>query len=214
MFQQIYWVFLVLGTIVGVVVIGYMLYNAYRYRESAGEAGDDADHPRLGELPQGGGKGRKLLLTFTLSTIIVVGLVLWTYGTLLYVEQDSPVQDQDHLAVEVVGFQFGWQFVYPNGRTTNELRVPAGTPVELTVTSRDVFHSFGIPALRVKTDAIPGTTTDTWFVAEEPAEYRAQCFELCGPGHSVMHAPVVVMEEDAFDRWYENSTQQANTTSA
>lgn len=210
-FQRIYWVFLVLGTIVGIVVIVYMLWKAYKYRASAVADDGDIDRPQVGELPTGGGGGGKLFLSFGLSTIIVVSLIVWTYGTLLYIESDDPLGD-DELEVEVVGFQFGWEFVYPNGHTSNTLRVPTDREIRLIVTSDDVFHNFGIPELRVKSDAMPGQTTNTWFVAEETGQYTAKCYELCGSGHSYMTADVIVMEEDAYQEWYENTTPAPTDT--
>jgi cytochrome c oxidase subunit 2 len=211
-FQEIYWVFLVLGTIVGVIVIVYTLYNAYKYRDGDGDGTDaDVDRPTLGEIPTGGGGGRKLFLSFGLSTIIVVSLIIWTYGTLLYVE-DGPADVEDRMEVEVVGYQFGWEFVYPNGNTSDgTLRVPEDTAIELQVTSRDVFHNFGIPAFKIKADAIPGHHTDTWFVAEETGTYEAKCYELCGAGHSYMNATVEVMEKDEFESWYANTTASNDT---
>ncbi len=74
--------------------------------------------------------------------------------------------------------------------------------VNIEVTSTDVFHNFGVPALRVKTDAIPGQTTNTWFIAEETGTYEAACYELCGAGHSYMTAQVEVMPQDEFEEWY------------
>lgn len=218
-FSQIYWVFLILGTLVGVVVIGYMIQKAYRYREDADVSDEDdaVDRPQLGELPQGGGGGKKLFTSFGLSTIIVVSLIAWTYGTLLYVEQ--PTHDQfgedgeDPLVVHVEGYQFAWDFQYPNGHTeTNTLRIPADREIRLEVTSRDVFHNFGIPGLKVKSDAMPEHTTETWFVAEETGEYRAACYELCGAGHSDMNAQVIVMEPGEFQTWYENTSSENETS--
>jgi cytochrome c oxidase subunit 2 len=215
-FERIFSVFLLLGTLVGVVVVVYMLYNAYKYRASAVD-GDEFEGLRLGELPTGGGSGTKLFLSFAMSAVIVVSLVAWTYLTLLYVEQNPPVEQDDSLEIEVVGYRFAWQFVYPNGHTeTGTLRVPEDRAVKLILTSRDVFHTFGIPELKVKSDAIPGTETDTWFVADETGEYTAKCYELCGVGHSQMSARVVVMEQSAYEAWYANTTASdgaANDTS-
>lgn len=211
MFAEIFRVFLGLGTLVGVLVVGYMLYNAYHYRDGA-HRGDDTDRPVLGELPGDSGGGRKLLFSFSLSAIIVVSLIIWTYGALLDVESVSAAEADNGVDVRVEGYQFGWRFVYPNGYVSNELRVPADTTVRLAVTSDDVFHNFGIPALRVKSDAIPGQTTNTWFVADDPGTYQANCYELCGAGHSFMSAPVVVMEPDAYDEWYASTTPSAQTT--
>jgi cytochrome c oxidase subunit 2 len=210
-FQQIFTVFLVLGTLVGIVVIGYMVYNGYKNRDDGEEAGDA---PRLGELPTGGGGGRKLFFSFGLSTIIVVSLIVWTYGTLMYVEENPDIEKGNAVEIEVHGYQFGWDFVYPNGNETNTLRVPADQTVHLKVTSDDVFHTFGVPELRVKTDAIPGQTTDSWFIAEETGTYEARCFELCGAAHSYMTAEVVVMEPDAYESWYQNTTAEDDSNSS
>jgi cytochrome c oxidase subunit 2 len=214
-FQRIFLVFLGLGTLVGTVVISYTLYNAYkyRYREDA-DPRPDADRPELGEVPEGGGKGKKLFLSFGLSAIIVLSLVAWTYGALVMVEDGGVPQaegDVDSIDVRVEGYQFGWEFIYPNGHVEDsqaggKLYVPADTVVNLTVTSQDVHHNFGVPDLRVKSDAIPGQTTDAWFVAEETGTHTANCYELCGQGHSYMDAEVVVMEEAQFQDWYANTT--------
>ena len=206
-FQQIFWVFLVLGTLVGTVVISYALYNAYKYRhgsEHSKEAPED-ERPKLGEIPTGGGGGRKLALSFTLSAIIVLSLIIWTYGMLLYVET-APAQEQDALEIHVESYQFDFAFTYPNGHKADDLRVPKGQMVKLKVTSSDVFHTFGVPGLRVKADAIPGQTTESWFIAEETGTYGAACYELCGAGHSYMTSEVIVMEPDAYDEWYANTT--------
>ena len=214
-FQRIFLVFLGLGTLVGTVVISYTLYNAYkyRYREDADPA-PDADRPELGEVPEGGGKGKKLFLSFGLSAIVVLSLVAWTYGALVMVEDGGVAQaegDVDSIDVRVEGYQFGWEFIYPNGHVEDsqaggKLYVPADTVVNLTVTSQDVHHNFGVPDLRIKSDAIPGQTTDAWFVAEETGTHTANCYELCGQGHSYMDAEVVVMEEAQFQDWYANTT--------
>ncbi|GAA0666464.1 cytochrome c oxidase subunit II [Natronoarchaeum mannanilyticum] len=212
-FQSIFTVFLALGTLVGVVVIGYTLYNAYRNRDD-GAAVDAADgaaakkQPRIGELPSGGGGGRKLFLSFAISAIIVVGLIIWTYSALLYVEGQPNTADAEQ--INVTGEDFTWQFEYDNGVTTvNELRVPANERVVLRATSGDVWHTFGIPEKHVKTDAIPGQTSTTWFDTGETGEYRAECFELCGTGHSGMTADVIVMEPEAYEQWLANQSDSS-----
>ncbi|EMA04371.1 MULTISPECIES: cytochrome c oxidase subunit II [Haloferax] len=215
-FDSIFEVFLLLGTLVGVVVVGYMLYNAYKYRFGSGNGTvDDERRPSLGELPSGGGGGRKLFTSFFMSMIIVISLISWTYLTLLYVEEGPSAEES--LDVEVEGYQFGWRFTYPNGHTTDGvLRVPADTPIRLTLTSADVFHNFGITELRVKSDAIPGQETETWFTADEPGTYTAECYELCGAGHSYMSAEVIVMPPDEYQEWYEstNGSQSVESTNS
>lgn len=222
-FEEIYWVFLVLGTLVGIVVVGYMLYNAYKYR--AGAAPDvDIERPTLGEIPTGGGGGKKLFLSFAISAVIVISLITWTYFTLLYVEQGADIDQspeveqqalaqQDAIEIMVIGRQFEWVFVYPNEyRTTGTMRVPANTKIRLVVTSDDTFHNFGIPDQRVKSDAIPGEETETWFIADETGTYDAHCYELCGAAHSYMDAEVVVMEPDEYDQWYANTSAESQAS--
>ena len=230
-FEGIYWAFLLLGTLVGAVVIGYMLYNAWAYRDDGSR--DDAadDRPQLGELPASGGKGRKLFLSFGLSAVIVVSLIVWTYAMLLYVEGgtstaavEEPGSERlsaaqaahgdDPFVVEVTGIQFSWQYTYPNGHTSSTLTVPRDRNVTLRVTADDVMHTYGIPAFRVKTDAIPETNTTTWFRAERTGTYQAKCYELCGSGHSYMNSEVRVLPPDEYERWYENTGTDGSTTNA
>ena len=211
-FERIFWVFLVLGTLVGIVVMGYALWKAYKYRDRDDRDDGEVERPQLGEVPQGGGGGRKLFLSFSLSAIIVITLIIWTYGTLLYVET-APAQEADSLEIDVTGYQFGWSYEYPNGHVEDSnqggaLRVPVDRMVTLSVTSDDVFHNFGVTELRVKSDAIPGQTTETWFRATETGEYTARCYELCGAGHSFMTSPVIVMEPSAFEEWYANTGEE------
>ena len=203
-FSSIYTVFLALGTLVGVVVIGYTLYNVVKYRGRDDSGGvDDVARPSLGERPHGSGGGRKLFLSFGISAIIVLSLIVWTYSALLYVE-DGPDAD-DEIEIDVIGQRFSWTFVYPNGHTASDLRVPEDRTIRLNVTSADVFHNIGIPAFRTKTDAIPGQTTTAWFRPEDTGTYEAACFELCGSGHSVMTADVIVMEPGEYRDWYEST---------
>jgi cytochrome c oxidase subunit 2 len=224
-FSELYLVFLVLGTIVGVIVISYVVYNAYKYRTDAPDAegkydieeeyDDDVVRPQLGELPTSGKGGKKLFLSFGISAIIVLGLIIYSYSLLLHVEDTD--QFEEDMRVEVEGFQFGWEYQYENGFTTaNELIVPAEEAVVLEVTSRDVMHNYGIPGLRAKTDAMPGQTTTTWFEADGPGEHQAICFELCGNGHSSMREDVIVVPADEFmhtddpeefEQWYQETRE-------
>ena len=110
----------------------------------------------------------------------------------------------ERIDVHVTGRQFYWQYEYENGAVAvDTLRAPAGVPVRLEVTAadEDVIHSWWIPALGGKVDAIPGAITETWFEAEEPGTYEGQCAELCGVEHSQMLASVQVVDADEFDAW-------------
>ena len=219
-FESIFEVFLVLGTLVGVVVVAYTLYHAVKYRATGDSDpfADSVERPRLGELPAGGAGGRKVFLSLGISAVIVLSLIGWTYAELSYVEDGPDIEGEEDLRITVEGYQFGWTFIYPNGYENSTLRVPRNRVVRLDVTSRDVFHNFGIPAFRAKTDAIPGQYTYTWFIANETGTYQAQCYELCGAGHSYMVSDVEVMSQREYQQWYEgvsaNMTSTDNGTQA
>ena len=214
-FDEIFFVFLALGTLVGTIVVAYTLWNVYKYRDDGGEPKESFDAPEVGELPtgQGGPKAKKLFLSFGLSAIVVISLVVYAYGILLYVEE-GPDAAEDNIEITVEGYQYNWDYEYPNGHTeTGELIVPADTRIDITVTSRDVWHNFGSSELRIKTDAIPGDTNTNWFsVSSEEvqaqggeATYRVECFELCGPGHSAMKGQITVIPQDEWETWYEGT---------
>ncbi len=214
-FDELFLVFIVIGTLVGIVVVSYTLWNAYRYRDGNGSPDESFNPPAVGELPSGagGGKGKKLFLSFGISAVVVISLVVYSYMLLLYVES-GPTEDIDQdadMELQVTGIQFIWQFEYPNGHeSTGELRVPEGALIKLDITSTDVWHNFGVPELRIKEDAIPGQQSSTWFIATDPGTYEAKCYELCGTGHSEMLADVVVMETEDFEEWYAET--EANGT--
>ncbi|NHN63368.1 cytochrome c oxidase subunit II [Haloarcula sp. JP-Z28] len=213
-FDQIFEVFLLLGTAVGVVVVAYTMYHALKYRDDGGGTdpyADKVERPEMGEMPTGGAGGRKVFYSFSISAIIVVSLIAWTYSQLLYIEQGPDLAQEEALEIDVEGYRFGWDFVYPNGHTTNTLYVPQDRVVRLQVTSTDVFHNFGIPELRVKTDAVPGQYTSAWFTANETGTYAAKCYELCGSGHSLMTTDVVVMPQDEYEEWYNGTEGSAGS---
>lgn len=121
------------------------------------------------------------------------------------------------LEVQVEGHQFYWQFRYQNGViAVDRLRAPVGQTVRLEVTSpdHDVIHSWWIPALGGKIDAIPGTVNVTWFRADRPGTFSGQCAEFCGIQHAVMRATVEAMPRGEFEAWLaeEQDAQVAGTS--
>ena len=116
-----------------------------------------------------------------------------------------------NLVVDVTGTQFTWQFRYPNGVVAfDTMRAPEGRTVELHVTAPDwdVIHSWWIPALGGKFDAIPGKVNTTWFKAKRTGVFQGQCAELCGLFHAKMLASVEVMPADEFDSWLSQQRQE------
>lgn len=198
-FTSLFNTFLVLAIIVGAVVFGIMIYLIVRYREKE-SVPEPEDAPTPGVVPRARGKPKTILISVSLSTIVLLFLIVGTFGA---IDTLSTPPEQGTIRIKVTGFQWAWKFVYPNGyEKVGELRVPVGEVVILYVTSTDVFHNFGIIDFKIKTDAIPGRTNTIWFVANEPGEYTAQCFEFCGLGHAFMKAQVIVMEPKEFEVWY------------
>ena len=106
------------------------------------------------------------------------------------------------MEIYVVGKRWMWKAQHMSGqREINELHVPVGVPVKLTLTSEDVIHSFYVPAFRLKKDAVPGRYATLWFEATKPGRYHLFCAEYCGTKHSGMIGWVEVMEPAAFQTW-------------
>lgn len=104
--------------------------------------------------------------------------------------------------VYVMGKQWMWKFAYPGGPSSVEsLVLPQGRPVRLLITSRDVIHSFFVPAFRVKQDALPGRYTEIWIEPRKTGRFDILCAEYCGSGHSFMRAAVTVLPPAEFDAW-------------
>jgi cytochrome c oxidase subunit 2 len=124
----------------------------------------------------------------------------WAIGFRQYVELAQAPRGA--LDIYVTGKQWMWKFAYPDGaHTLDDLYVPAGRPVRLILTSRDVIHSFYVPAFRVKQDAVPGRYTSLWFTANLPGKSRIFCAEYCGTQHSRMGGFVVALAADDFAHW-------------
>lgn len=132
--------------------------------------------------------------------LISLFMFFWVVGFRQFVGMLVPPEDA--IDVYVVGKQWMWKFSYPKGpASVGVLYVPAGRPVKLHITSRDVIHSFFVPEFRIKRDAVPGMYTTIWFQADEPADYPILCAEMCGVGHSYMRARVVVLAPQDYENW-------------
>jgi cytochrome c oxidase subunit 2 len=136
--------------------------------------------------------------------LIVLGMFAW--GTKVFFDLSRPPRDAvDYFAS---GKQWMWKFQHPEGvRETNDLHVPVGQAVRLTMTSQDVIHSFYVPAFRVKADVVPGRYSTVWFRPIKPGEYHLFCAEYCGTEHSRMRGTVHVMEPDDYEEWLTRGQQ-------
>jgi cytochrome c oxidase subunit 2 len=107
--------------------------------------------------------------------------------------------------VDVIGHQWQWEIRYPEApdfSSTNVLTVPVGSVVKINLTSTDVIHSFWVPELAGKTDAMPHITNTMWFRADSPRTYRGQCAEFCGLLHSRMWLDVVAIPQETYNQWF------------
>ena len=161
----------------------------------------------------------RLEIAWTIAPVIVLFAIAAFVFAKLPGIQDVPAASggDENLVVEVTGSQFTWEYRYPNGVVAiDRLRAPEGRTVELEVTAPDwdVVHSWWIPALGGKIDAIPGTVNTTWFRAKRAGVFPGQCAELCGIYHARMLASVEVLPAAEFDDWLaDRETQQAAGTS-
>jgi cytochrome c oxidase subunit 2 len=179
-------------TIVVLLVAGFsILYNKER-------------HPKAVQI-----EGSTLLEATW--TIIPLGLflIMFVWGALLYFRIYTPPANA--MNIYVVGKQWMWKAEHPGGQhEINSLHVPVNQAVQLTLISQDVFHSFSIPAFRVKREAIPGRYTTVWFEATQTGTYHLFCTQYCGTNHSQMIGDVVVMAPDDFKQWLASSTSGAS----
>ena len=181
------------------LVFGTGLWFAIRYRRRSD------DEPPLIRLP-----ATLTALCVLLPCLLVTLLFAW--GTSL--RFGNPRPPDEAMEVRVLGKQWMWKFQHPEGRQEiNELHVPIGRPVRLTMTSQDVSHSLSIPALRLKARVLPGRSTSAWFQATRAGQYRLFCAEYCGARHSEMHGQVVVMEPRAYQQWVSGGAEGASPAS-
>jgi cytochrome c oxidase subunit 2 len=132
----------------------------------------------------------------------VIAMAMFVWGSSLFVAMARPPEDA--IEVFVVGKQWMWKIQHPDGqREINELHVPVGQPVKLTMTSEDVIHAFFVPSFRVKADVVPGRYSTAWFTATKPGTYHLFCAEYCGTSHSKMIGSIVVMQPAEFQGWLE-----------
>jgi cytochrome c oxidase subunit 2 len=137
---------------------------------------------------------------FWIGVPFLLGMAMFTWGAILFYHIYEPPRDA--LEVYVVGKQWMWHAQHSEGRAEiNELHIPLGRPVKLTMTSQDVIHSFYIPAFRVKQDVLPGRNTSLWFEPAQVGRYHLFCAEYCGTNHSAMGGWVYVMEPIEFQQW-------------
>ena len=152
----------------------------------------------------------RLELVWTLIPL-AVSLFIFYWGAELFFHANR-VPD-DAMEVYMVGRQWMWKVQHASGpREINELHVPVGRPVKVTLTSQDVIHSFFVPAFRIHKDVLPDRYTDVWFEATKPGEYHLFCSQYCGTDHARMVGKVVVMQPEEYQKWLERGGENSMYT--
>lgn len=183
-------------SLVFVAVCGLWLYAMFRTPTSR-----DETHTRRIQRRWLIGGGLVLPLV---SMVVLLGFGIPAGHSML----PLPPDEGDPLDVHVTAHQWHWEVRYPNRDISlvNEVHIPAGRPVDVHLSSADVIHSFWVPRLGGKLDAIPGRTHVLRLQADEPGIYRGQCAEFCGTGHARMHFTVIAHTPEDFGAWREDAT--------
>lgn len=164
-----------------------MVYFVFRYRASK--------HPQPRDIR---GNTKLELAWMVIPTLIALSMFYFGWESYLGLRKVPP----GAIEIDVLAQMFSWNFTYPNGKKSeNLLMVPQGKPIKLNITSKDVIHSFSLPAFRIKVDAVKGMKTYIWFLADKPGKYKIFCTEYCGVGHSEMIADLNIVSPKAYEGW-------------
>jgi cytochrome c oxidase subunit 2 len=185
--------FLLLITVIGLTLVGTLIFGfAIRYRKEKSPVATQVEGSTLLEA------------TWTIIPLALF-LICFVWGALLYFRIYNPPTNA--MNIYVVGKQWMWKAEHQGGQhEINALHVPVGRPVQLTMISQDVFHSFSVPDFRIKREVIPGRYTTVWFQATTPGSYHLFCTQYCGTNHSQMIGEVTAMTPDDFQKWLQSST--------
>ena len=190
-------VFAVAG-IIGLIVAAAVVYSMIKFR--------DKGQP----IPKQSHGNPALEITLTIIPALILAVVgVFTFRTVFDLNKTSDTQ----MIINVTGQQWWWEYDYPTNNeygitqpiiTSGQLVIPVGTKVLLRETSRDVIHSYWIPALNGKRDAVPGRITLNRIEADEPGIYAGQCTEFCGLSHANMRMEAVALSKEDFAKWVAN----------
>ncbi len=178
----------VVSVIITLVVCGLIAFFAIKYRRR-----------HVDDMPPREEPGRWTEILWS-AVLFVLLMVMFFWGAEIYMRMKRPAPNATE--INVTAKRWMWKIQHPSGqREINELHIPVGQPVKLTMISEDVIHSFSVPAFRIKQDVIPGSYSTQWFTPTKVGEYHLFCQEYCGTLHSDMIGRVVVMEEKDYQAW-------------
>jgi len=199
-YDELFLTYWSLGMIVAVIVYAIFIWLMTTSVEET-----TTDFQTLGSIPvERGSVKTAWTFTFVITAFLLI-LSQITFSSIDFFE--NPELEEDSFTVKITGWQYYWEYEYPNGITYTSavgepLRIPIDTPVVFEVIGGDVFHSFALPEHRIKVDSLPSRSNTGWILAEETGLYPIRCYELCGVEHALMVGELEVMEKDDFDAWY------------
>jgi cytochrome c oxidase subunit 2 len=206
----LYYMILVITGIAFVIVEVGLIWFLVRYRHRPG---------RRARYTHGNNTAEIVWTAIPAVTVVIIGLLSGGVWMRIKGRDAAPA---DSIPIGLLAKQFEWHVTYPGGdgqlgtaddfQLRNQLHVPAGRPVRITLEAEDVIHAFFVPAFRVKQDAVPGMQIPVWFEATTPGEYEIACAELCGLGHYRMRAMVTVHATDAYDQWMQDAATSVAST--
>jgi cytochrome c oxidase subunit II len=198
--RQTYWVILIVTGVIFVLVEGALLLFIVRFRGRGRARSQDG--------PQIHGATRLELASTIVPVLILAGIAAFVFVKLPTIKNvPDAAAAGGALQIRVEGHQYYWKFGYPEGQVAVErMAVPLERVVELTVVSPDVIHSWWVPALGGKIDAIPGRVNHTWFKAEKLGHFQIRCAEFCGLEHAHMTGWVDVVTPEAYSRFLADHT--------
>jgi len=186
--DQLYFVLTGITLFFTVLIFSIIFYFMVKYRRRSEDEKPPETHTSM-----------VLELTWTIIPSLMC-VVLFVWSSAIYVRNSRPPASSTEIFV--IGKQWMWHLQHPEGpREINELHIPVGVPVKLTMTSQDVIHDFYVPAFRVKKDAQPGRYTTLWFQPTEVGTYHLFCAQYCGTDHGVMIGWVYVMSPKDYAAW-------------
>jgi cytochrome c oxidase subunit 2 len=184
-----------------VLVMAVALYCVVRFRVRPGHEGGDGAPIH--------GHTRLEIVWVTIPFLIVTALAVYAAVVLAQIEKKHP----NELQVHAIGQQFTWHFEYPqpDGKTVtvDQLYLPKDRPAYIRIDTKDVIHSFWVPAFRLKQDTVPGQTTHVRVTPNKEGSYEVVCAELCGWGHSTMRVKAVVLSPDQFNQFIQKQLAPA-----
>jgi cytochrome c oxidase subunit 2 len=204
----LFWAYFDISALVFVLVVGAFVVAVFRKRRP--------DLTEKREPPEAVERPRRRAVTAA-GALTVVALIVMLFLSIATSRALASLGTRDAITVEVVGHRWWWEFQYPASvagthfTTAYEMHVPVGRPVEVKLASNDVIHSFWVPSLHGKRDAIPGKRATLVLQADHPGRYEGQCAEFCGTQHANMRFVVVAERDEEFKAWLAHSLSPAVT---